>query len=388
MPLPAAQIDAAIAQEIADGHVTGAVVVVGDAENIHYRAAQGWRVLGDVPEPLRADTIFDLASVTKAVATATAVMQLAERGRLALDAPASRYWPGFGQSGKASVTVRQLLAHTSGLPAGVSSPRALRNSASVLADIEAMALLDEPGVQVRYSDISYVVLGELVRRASGVPLDAWCAAQIFAPLGMADTTFRPGRKLAPRLAPTIQRAGQQPGAGVHDPIAAALGGVAGNAGLFSTADDLAQFAQMLLRDGQGRSARILRPDSVATLTLPATPAPAAGTRGWQSAGWALQAPLAANRFRMPWQAGMLEHLGIHRHGPMGGRGYQALRRDPDQSPLSTRQGRCRAAARAGSRGRGEHSAAAVQRRARGPRAGHGGYRGRRHAPAPGNGASP
>lgn len=301
-----AQLDAVIASEIAEGHVAGAVVLIGDADGVRYRSAQGWRMAGDPAEAMSPDTVFDLASLTKAVATATAIMQLAERGLVALDAPASRYWPAFGAHGKGQVTVRQLLTHTSGLPAGVSSTRALRGRRSVLADIVAMALQAEPGKRVIYSDINYVVLGEIVERASGMRLDAWCVAHVFAPLGMTDTEFRPGTRLTPRIAPTTYRAGHRRRGDVHDPISAAMGGVAGNAGLFSTADDLARFARMLLRGGEGRSGRVLGHDSMTALTMPATPSDADAAR---SAGWALRAPLAANRFRLWLPVGMLEHLG-------------------------------------------------------------------------------
>ncbi|MFC4518992.1 exo-beta-N-acetylmuramidase NamZ domain-containing protein [Cupriavidus pinatubonensis] len=305
-PLPREALDAVVAGEIAHGNVAGAVVIVGDAQGVRYRTDQGWRTVGEAAEAMSPDTVFDLASLTKAVATASAIMQLVERGAIALDAPASRYWAAFGAHGKGGVTIRQLLAHTSGLPAGVSSTRALRGRRAVLADIVAMARQAEPGTRVIYSDINYVVLGEIVERASGMPLDAWCAARLFEPLGMTDTGFRPGPGLTPRIAPTTFQAGHRLRGQVHDPIAAAMGGVAGNAGLFSTADDLARFARMLLGDGQLGANRVLSHDSVTTLMLPDKPA---GADTWRSAGWALQAPLAENRFRMLYPVGMLEHLG-------------------------------------------------------------------------------
>ncbi|CAI8692859.1 exported hypothetical protein [Burkholderia sp. IT-111MI5] len=136
---PAAAIDAVIAAEIADRHLAGAVVVTGDADGVPVRVARGFRVTGTAAEAMTADTVFDLASLTKPVATAVAVMQLAERGELDLDTPAAHYWPAFAARGKAGITLRQLLAHTSGLPPGVSSSRALRSRAAVLADIVAMA---------------------------------------------------------------------------------------------------------------------------------------------------------------------------------------------------------------------------------------------------------
>ncbi|WP_174242096.1 MULTISPECIES: exo-beta-N-acetylmuramidase NamZ domain-containing protein [Burkholderia] len=301
----AAAIDAAIAAEIADGHLAGAVVVAGDADGVQVRVARGLRVTGEHAEAMTADTVFDLASLTKPVATAVAILQLAERGLLSLDAPAARYWPPFAAHGKRAVTIRQLLAHVSGLPAGVSSSRVLRSRAAVLADIVAMTPAEPPGTRVRYSDVNYVALGEIVERVSGQPLDAWCAAHVFVPLGMADTAFRPGPATLARVAPTIVRDGRLLRGRVHDPVAAALGGVAGKAGLFASADDLARFARMLLNGGTLGTTRVLGAASVAVLETPAT-LDAEGD--WHTPGWQVGAPLVANRYRVP-PAGALQHLG-------------------------------------------------------------------------------
>ncbi|WP_063534394.1 exo-beta-N-acetylmuramidase NamZ domain-containing protein [Burkholderia sp. MSMB1589WGS] len=301
----AVAIGAAIDAEIADGHITGAVVVTGDAGGVRERVARGWRMTGPAAEAMTADTVFDLASLTKVVATATAVMQLAEQGRLALDAPAARYWPAFAAQGKAGVTVRQLLAHTSGLPAGVTSTRALRSRAAVLADIARMSPVAPPGTRVIYSDVNYVALGEIVERVTGRPLDAWCAKHVFAPLRMATATFRPRAAAISRVAPTAVRDGRLLRGRVHDPIAAAMTGVAGNAGLFASADDLARFARMLLNGGAIGAARVLSRASVAALETPATLDAEGDAR---TAGWELQPPLAANRYRLP-PVGLLRHLG-------------------------------------------------------------------------------
>ncbi|WP_175903419.1 exo-beta-N-acetylmuramidase NamZ domain-containing protein [Burkholderia seminalis] len=301
----AAAIDEAIAAEIADGRLAGAVVVTGDADGVRVRVARGLRVAGEHAEAMTADTVFDLASLTKPVATAVAIMQLAERGMLVLDAPAARYWPAFGAHGKAGITIRQLLAHVSGLPAGVSSSRALRSRAAVLADIVAMTPDAPAGTRARYSDVNYVALGEIVERVSHRPLDAWCAAHVFAPLGMASTAFRPPARLLARVAPTVVRDGRRLRGGVHDPVAAAMGGVAGNAGLFASADDLARFARMLLNGGALGPARVLARRSVATLETPA----ALDAQGdLRTPGWAVGPPLVANRYRLP-PIGALQHLG-------------------------------------------------------------------------------
>ncbi|HDR8922346.1 TPA: DUF1343 domain-containing protein [Burkholderia vietnamiensis] len=301
----AAAIDAAIAAEIADGHLAGAVVVTGDADGARVRVARGARVTGEQAEAMTADTVFDLASLTKPVATAVAIMQLAERGMLGLDMPAAHYWPAFGTNEKAGITIRQLLAHVSGLPAGVSSARALRSRAAVLADIVAMAPVATPGTRVRYSDVNYVVLGEIVRRVSHRPLDAWCAEHVFGPLGMTSATFRPAAPLSARVAPTVVRDGRLLRGRVHDPVAAALGGVAGNAGLFASADDLARFARMLLNGGTLGATRVLSARSVAELE---TPLPADTPSELHTPGWAVGPPLVANRYRLP-PVGALQHLG-------------------------------------------------------------------------------
>ncbi|WP_284889051.1 exo-beta-N-acetylmuramidase NamZ domain-containing protein [Burkholderia sp. lyk4-R2A-23] len=301
----AAAIDEAIAAEIADGHLAGAVVVTGDADGVRVRVARGLRVTGERGEPMRTDTIFDLASLTKPVATAVAIMQLAERGMLSVDAPAARYWPAFGVRGKSGITIRQLLAHVSGLPAGVSSSRALRSRAALLADIVAMTPGASAGARVRYSDVNYVVLGEIVERVSHRPLDAWCAAHVFAPLGMESTAFRPPAPLLARVAPTVVRDGRPLRGGVHDPVAAAMGGVAGNAGLFASADDLARFARMLLNGGALGPVRVLARRSIAELETPAT----LDAKGdLHTPGWAVGPPLVANRYRLP-PVGSLQHLG-------------------------------------------------------------------------------
>ena len=304
-PVPMHELEAVIAAQIADANVAGAVVAIGDTSGVRERVALGQRFVGNTAEPMTEDTIFDLASLTKAVATATAVLQLAERGRLALDAPASRYWPAFAEGGKARITVRQLLNHTSGLPPGLAARSEFRGPTAVLHAIGTMPPVAEPGRRVIYSDLNYVALGEVVQRVSGTGLDAWCAQNIFRPLGMPDTAFRPGHKLITRIAPTIMRNGRWLRGSVHDPTAAALGGVSGNAGLFSTANDLARFARMLLNGGRLGDRRILQPDNVALLLTPDSSTAVEATR---TLGWEAQAPLIPNRYRAP-RAGLLLHLG-------------------------------------------------------------------------------
>lgn len=297
-------IEGIVRQEIDAGRLPGAVVLIGGegGENggVLYRRAFGDRQMRPARLPMREDTIFDLASLTKPLATATAVMQLVEQGRLDLDAPAARYWPEFAGQGKAAITLRQLLSHHSGLRADLDlrQPWSGRDTARRL--ILAERPLAAPGTRYLYSDINFEVLGELVERASGLPLEAYCRQRIFAPLGMQDTGFKPADTA--RIAPTE---GGRQGA-VHDPTAWRMGGVAGHAGLFSSADDLARFARMLLAGGELDGVRVLQAASVAAMTLPQAAHPPAHPRGL---GWDLAAPFAANRAALP-ALGAYGHTGF------------------------------------------------------------------------------
>jgi uncharacterized protein YbbC (DUF1343 family)/CubicO group peptidase (beta-lactamase class C family) len=295
-----AGIDAIVATQIAAGRIPGAVIVAGDAQAPTWRYAAGARTRGPQPEPMTMDTVFDLASLTKVIATTTAVLQLVETGRLELDAPVSRYWPAFGAHGKVDITVRELLAHTSGLPPDVPIAHAT-DADDVLREAADVVPGAAPGTRVIYSDVNFIVLAKLVERVSGERFDAWCRAHIFAPLGMVDTGFRPDAALAARVAPT---GGAVRGI-VHDPIAARMGGIAGHAGLFSTANDLTRYARMLLQGGTLDGVRILSASSVALLAQPAS---AIDAPPWRGLGWEPGAPLVANRDRLV-PIGALHHTG-------------------------------------------------------------------------------
>lgn len=302
-PLDTARLDAALAPiveaEIASRHVPGAVVLVGKGDTVVYRRAFGQRALLPASEPMTIDTIFDLASLTKAIATTPAILQLVERDLLALDAPVARYWPQFAAQGKDAITIRQLLSHTSGLPAGMDVRPNTRPD-EVLNRIASLKPPRRAGGEPLYSDINFIVLGELVRRVSGLPLDEYCRRHLFQPLGMHDTGFLPSAAQLPRIAPTTWNGGGPRRGAVHDPLAARLDGVAGNAGLFGTADDLARFARAVLDNDP----RLLQPATMHSLFIPQT-YPAASPR---SLGWRPQAPLAANRAALP-PFGAISHLG-------------------------------------------------------------------------------
>ncbi|GLU31108.1 exo-beta-N-acetylmuramidase NamZ domain-containing protein [Trinickia caryophylli] len=299
------ELNTIVEHEIAAQRIPGAVVAIGDASGVFYRAAFGERATTPRHEPMTIDTVFDLASLTKAICTTTAVMQLVETHRLRLDDPVARYWPAFAANGKGTVTVGQLLAHTSGLAPDVPLAARNRSRPGVLREVLAERLHAAPGARVIYSDINFVVLGELVQRITHRTLDDYARAHIFAPLAMRDTQFVPDLGHMARSAPTTpDGAGMREGR-VHDPTAAAMGGVAGNAGLFSTADDLARYARMLLGGGRLEGARVLRSSTVASLTVPRSPP---GELPWRGFGWALDAPLVPNRDRLA-PLGALTHTG-------------------------------------------------------------------------------
>jgi len=296
-----ARVEAVAKQEIAAGHLPGAVVLVGHKGQVIYRRAFGHRAVQPYLYPMKVDTVFDIASVTKVVATTTAIMQLAEQGRLRLDDPVAKYWPEFAPNGKAEITVRQLLTHTSGLRAEVNPRGRWSGYEGGLRVIAADRPVNPPGTSFRYSDVNFIVLGELVHRVSGLPLDVYCAKNIFTPLGMRDTSFRPPKSRQTRIAPCDLRCGE-----VQDPTAYRLGGVAGHAGVFATADDLALFAQMLLDGGVSRGGQcLLSAATVAAMTKPQGP-PGSSTR--RGLGWDMRSPYS-KVFNAAFPAGSFGHTG-------------------------------------------------------------------------------
>jgi len=270
--------------EIAAGNIPGAVVVIGNRDGILYHRAFGYRSVEPERTPMTEATLFDLASLTKVIATTMAVMQLAEEGRLSLDQRVAALWPRFGSSGKAAITVRELLTHESGLRPGFDPVRLAPGYAAAVQQLVDEHVSTIPGTRYRYSDLNFLVLGELVRRVSGLSLDEYVRRNVFAPLGMKDTSFLLSRTQRERAAPTEMRSGRWLSGEVHDPIASRIGGVAGHAGLFSTAHDLAIFARMLLHEGSVGGATILRPETVRTMTSEASHADPVVRRGL---GWEL-----------------------------------------------------------------------------------------------------
>lgn len=267
--------------EVSAGHIPGAVILIGSRDKDLYRGVFGHQILGKTPTPMAADTIFDLASLTKVVATTTAIMQLAEAGKIDIAAPVSRYWPEFAQASNA-ITISDLLTHHSGLPADIDLGAPWTGYETAMAMILAQRPRARPGSTYLYSDINFEILGEIVRRVSGQPFDRYCHDHIFAPLGMKETAFRPPLAVRSRIAPTAGESGMVYWGDVHDATARRMGGVAGHAGLFSSANDLAIFARTLLNGGKARNAVILSPASVAKMTSLQSPPGAVRARGL---GW-------------------------------------------------------------------------------------------------------
>ncbi len=288
-----AAVDAVIEQAIHDGSIPGAVLIVGHNGQVIYRRAYGSRALEPRREAMTLDTIFDLASLTKVIVTTTAVMQLVERGKVRLNDPVAKYLPEFKQNGKEDITVRQLLTHYSGLEPDMNLKTAWEGKQTAYQMAFAEAPQDPPGSRFFYSDINFIMLGALIEQVSGDTLDEYSTRHIFAPLKMTHTRFVPplGRRAGwiEKIAPTQYDENEHMLRGVvHDPTARRMGGVAGHAGLFSTADDLAKFAQALLNGGGG----ILSPLSVEKMTQPEQPPAAPVLRGF---GWDIDSPFSSNR---------------------------------------------------------------------------------------------
>jgi uncharacterized protein YbbC (DUF1343 family)/CubicO group peptidase (beta-lactamase class C family) len=297
-----ASVDALVEQAIAAKQTPGAVVLVGRDDEVLYEKAYGQRAVYPTTEAMTLDTIFDLASLTKVVATTTAVMQLVEQGRIRLNDTVASFVPGFERYGKGDITVRHLLTHVSGLRPDVDlDPWQGYDTAIELARDEV--LTSAPGERFVYSDINFFLLGDIVARVSGQPLDRYTRQHIFEPLGMSDTEFNPPASKRSRTAPTercdvaapypCNTPDAPPLRGVvHDPTSRRMGGVAGHAGLFSTARDLSRFARMLLHGGQLGTARVLSPATVTRMSTPSTPAGMTAIRGL---GWDIDTQYSSNR---------------------------------------------------------------------------------------------
>lgn len=286
-------LDSLLDEAVRKDQLPGAVLLVSHrGKLIHYRA-YGSRALSPEKEAMTLDTVFDAASLTKVVATTSAIMKLVESGQVRLADPVTSYLPEF-QGGKSTITVRQLLTHFSGMRPDVDlSPEWKGYDTGIQLALKDKPVA-EPNTRFIYSDINFVLLGEIVRRTSGVTLAEFTGREIFAPLGMTDTTFQPPASWIPRIAPTELYQGiPAPLRGVvHDSTARFMGGIAGHAGLFSTALDLSKFCAMMLGMGQANNVQIFSPFTVQRFTTPQTPPSMSAVRGL---GWDIDSAYASQR---------------------------------------------------------------------------------------------
>ncbi|MBI5085532.1 MAG: DUF1343 domain-containing protein [Acidobacteria bacterium] len=292
-----ADLDAVIEHAIQDNQIPGAVCLVGRpgpggrGVTVLHRQAYGQRALVPSREAMTMNTVFDAASLTKVVATTSSVMKLFEQGRIRLNDKVTDYLPGF-QGGNSPITVRQLITHFSGLRPDLD----LQPEWSGYQTGVDKALVDvpvaQPGERMIYSDINFILLGEIVHKVSGKPLDQFARQEVFEPLGMKDSMFTPPASWRPRIAPTEMEKGHVLRGVVHDPTTRYMGGVAGHAGLFTTADDLARFASMMLNLGELDGVRLFSPLAVRKFTEPNTPPHQSTLRG---IGWDMDSPFSGNR---------------------------------------------------------------------------------------------
>ncbi len=291
------KIDAAVNEAIKRNELPGAVVLVLHKGQVVYRKAHGHRAKQPAETAMPPDAIFDLASLTKPIATATSIMLLVEQGKLKLTDPVAKYIPEFGAKGKDKITIEHLLLHTSGLSPVSPEADYLEGRAKALERIYQRAPAADPGARFIYSDLGYIVLGELVGEVT-IALEYFSWNEVFQPLRMRDTRFHPYNRdwfgpidpFPARIAPTEKRGERWVVGEVHDPRAFRLGGAAGHAGLFGTADDLAIYARMILGGGEVNGKRILKPKTVRLMT---TPRPVPG--GLRALGWDVQTSYSSNR---------------------------------------------------------------------------------------------
>lgn len=313
-PEKLAAVDAAVDEAIREGMLIGAALWVERDGRAHH-GAFGHRALLPHPEPMTEDTLFDVASITKVMATATAAMLCVERGLVGLDDSVAKHLPDFTAAGREQVTVRHLLLHTSGMPV-VIDPKAMPfgTHEEAIAQVCRLAPAFEPGTAFSYSSVGSMLLGAVIERATGRRLDDFCTAEIFLPLGMRDTVFRPRGVVLGRVAPT-----SAPERGlVDDTVARLAGGVEGHASLFTTTADMARFARMMLREGELDGVRILAAETVGLMTSVQSPpglrSPAAANlpvkRGL---GWDIDTP-----YRTPPHDYTLARGGLF---PVGGYGH-------------------------------------------------------------------
>jgi len=286
----AATIDYMLERAVSQGFIGGGVVLVGNRSGVTYTASRGKIGFSVDANALNERTIFDIASLTKVVATAPAVMKLLEEGHISLLDPITRWFPEFEGSGREDITILNLLTHTSGLNDIAFSPAEPLTTAIHKAAIQKNGRLS--GSRFLYADINFILLSELVHRVSGLSLDRYCRENLYGPIGMADTMFLPPLELAGSIAPTLGTGNEMLTGIVQDQNARHLGGIAGHAGLFSSASDLSRYAQMILNNGRVQGRQVLGQRVLEQMTAPYFYSNGAVVRGL---GWDIYSPYSSPR---------------------------------------------------------------------------------------------
>ncbi|MEN6385079.1 MAG: serine hydrolase domain-containing protein [Phycisphaerales bacterium] len=265
------QIEQIVKSQLKDENIQGAVIFTGKDSNDIFFDSFGLRMSVPYSQAMTKDTLFDIASLSKPVSTAVSILILFDKGKLNLDESVSKYIDRFGCNGKQGIKIKHLLSHTSGLPAYMDSEELRKNFGTpcpdkVIDKICSLNLSYLPGEKMEYSCLGYIILGKIVEIVSGKRLDVFANDNIFAPLGMKDTFYNPPVSLSNRIAATEVIDGKVNLGIVHDPLAKLMAGVSGNAGVFTTANDLAIFCRMLLNNGTIQGRQILSPRCVKLLT--------------------------------------------------------------------------------------------------------------------------
>ncbi len=299
-----AGVDRLVADAVSRHVFPGAVLAVGHGRGLLHLRAFGSQTYDRSSPPVGEDTIYDIASMTKVVATTPVVMALVDDSRLDLEAPVSRYVPEFTGDGRETVRVVDLLRHSSGLPAWEALYRQLSGSKAYVARISTTALEAPPSSRALYSDLGMILLGEVAARAGGQPLDELAQKRVFEPLGLLDTGYRPAEAVWSRIAPTEECLWRRRliRGEVHDENAYAMGGVAGNAGVFSTAPDLARVAEMMLNRGLVGRKRMMKAETIALFTRRSEVSGLAVGLGWQFA--------VGENSPAPWSTRAFGHTGL------------------------------------------------------------------------------
>lgn len=285
-----AYIDEIVHEGLQQQKMPGCVVLIGRREEVAYHRAFGNLCVQPDVRPMLTDTVFDLASLTKPIATATSIMLLVERGQIDITRPVADYEPDFANNGKESITVLQLLTHQSGLIPDNPIADYLQSADDAFRRLLLLKPVATPGEKFMYSDVNFIMLGYLVKKITGLNVHEFSRQEIFSPLGMTETGYNPAEHLRERAALTQEREGRWMRGEVHDPRAYKLDGIAGHAGLFSTASDLSRYATMLLNKGELNGRRIFKPETIDFMT---TPVKVPG--GLRGLGWDIRTGYSSQR---------------------------------------------------------------------------------------------